>query len=218
MAKFTVYFKDKATQCAIFDVGVVHIGRDDTNNLVVDSLAVAPAHAVVIVKDNQCVIKQLNDKFPLVINNQATPAATLQNNDVINVGKHSIVFNNNESIMEREPAPAFINTENETESDLEILNDRLEENSKSSLEANLQIMDGPHIGRILPLKKSMTRLGQEGGCIAVIARRKDGYFLSALKGHEQLSVNKNPIGNQTLQLQDKDIIQLDKTPMQFFLE
>lgn len=214
MAKFTVYFRDKATQCAIFDVGVVHIGRDDTNSLVVDSLAVAPAHAVVIVKDNHCVIKQLNDKFPLLINNQATPEATLQNNDVINVGKHYIVFNHNESILEPPTTPTFVN---QSDPDLDELNDRLEENTKLS-EANLQVMDGPHIGRILPLKKAMTRLGQEGGCIAVIARRKDGYYLSALQGHENLSVNKNPIGNQTHQLQDKDIIQLDKTPMQFFLE
>ena len=215
MAKFTVYFKDKATQCAIFDAGVVHIGRDDTNNLVVDSLAVAPAHAVVVVKDNQCVIKQLNDKYPLLINNQATPEATLQNNDVINVGKHYIVFNHSESIPDHTPASAQIHTP--ADPDVDALNEKLEENIKT-VEANLQVMDGPHIGRILPLKKALTRLGQEDGCIAIIARRKDGYYVSALQGHENLSINRHPIGNQTLQLQDKDIIQLDKTPMQFFLE
>ena len=213
MAKFTVYFKDKATQCAIFDTGVVHIGRDETNDLVVDSLAVAPAHAAVVIKDNQCIIKQLNDKFPLLVNNQATQESTLQNNDVINVGKHYILYNHSESITEHTPSIA----PPPADPDVDALNEKLEENLKQ-LEANLQVMDGPHIGRILPLKKALTRLGQEGGCIAVIARRKDGYYLSALQGHEHLTVNRRPVGDRTLQLQDKDIIQLDKTPMQFFLE
>lgn len=215
MAKFTVYFKDKATQSAIFDHGVVHIGRDDTNDLVVDSLAVAPAHAAVIIKNNLCVIKQLNDKFPLLINNQATPESTLQNNDVINVGKHYIVFNHTESIPDNTPTTA--KTAMPMDLAMDALNEKLEENIRST-DANLQVLDGPHIGRILPLKKALTRLGQEDGCIAIIARRKDGYYVSALQGHEHLKVNHQSIGDQTLQLQHKDIIQIDKTPMQFFLE
>jgi len=96
MAKFTVYFKDKPIFSNIYDAGVVHIGRDDTNELVVDSLAVAPAHAVVVIKDGECIIKQLNEKFPLLVNNQPVKQWSLQNNDVINVGKHYIVYNTTE--------------------------------------------------------------------------------------------------------------------------
>ena len=70
MAKFTVYFKDKAIQSKIFDSGVIHIGRDETNDIVIDNLAVATVHAVVIIKEDSCIIKQLNDDFPLFINNE----------------------------------------------------------------------------------------------------------------------------------------------------
>lgn len=51
MAKFTVYFKDKPIHSGIYEAGVVHIGRDDSNELIVDSLAVAPIHAVVVIKN-----------------------------------------------------------------------------------------------------------------------------------------------------------------------
>lgn len=216
MAKFTVFFKDKAIHSAIFDAGVVHIGRDETNELVVDSLAVAPAHAVAIIKDGACIVKQLNDKFPLLINNHPNKEASLDNNDVINVGKHFIVYNTTESFLEPAEPPAPKQPP-KPDADLDSLNEKLEENVKLP-EANLQIMDGPHIGRILPLKKAMTRLGHEGGSVVVIARRKDGYYVSALQGHDGLMVNRQLLGDRSVQLQNNDVIQIEKIPMQFFLE
>ncbi|MGR8929247.1 MAG: FHA domain-containing protein [Gammaproteobacteria bacterium] len=214
MAKFTVYFKDKPIFSGIYDSGVVHIGRDDTNDLVVDSLAVAPAHAVAVIKDGACIIKQLNEKFPLLVNNQTTKEWSLKNNDVINVGKHSIMYNTTETFHETQAATSISSS-----GDVAVhgLNDKLELGGKQ-LEGKLQVMDGPHIGRILSLKKSMTRLGHEGGGVIVIARRRDGYYVSALQGHESLKINKEPLGDRTVLLQNNDVVEVDKMPMQFFLE
>lgn len=212
MAKFTVYFKEKAIHSGIFDAGVVHIGRDETSDLVVDSLAVAPAHAVIVIKEGSCVIKQMNEKFPLLINNHPAKEWSLQNNDVINVGKHYIVYNTTES---------FLNTSKPIgntllDSDVQALNERLEESVKLP-DANLQVLNGAHIGRILPLKKAMTRLGHDGAGVMVIARRKDGYYVSALQGNEGMSVNNQPLGERTVLLNNNDVIEIDKIPMQFFL-
>lgn len=213
MAKLTLYFKDKPIFSEIYDSGVVHIGRDESNELVVDSLAVAPAHAVVILKEDHCTVKQLNEKFPLLINNQAVREWNLVNNDVINVGKHYIVYTLTESFLNADAPPK---ANHYVDPDVLALNEKLEQHKQR--EANLQIIDGPHIGRILPLKKAMTRLGHDGAGVIVIARRKDGYYVSALQGHEGLAVNKQPLGENTLLLQHNDIIEVDKTPMQFFLE
>ena len=209
MAKFTVYFKDKPIFSGIYDSGVVHIGRDDTNELVVDSLAVAPAHAVAVIKDGECIIKQLNEKFPLLVNNQPVKQWSLQNNDIINVGKHYIVYNATEFIH-------GINASTD-DPDIQVLNEKLE-NASKQLEGKLQIMDGPHIGRILSLKKAMTRLGHEGSGVVVISRRRDGYYVSALQGHDGLALNNEPLGDRTVLLQSNDVVIVDKTPMQFFLE
>jgi len=213
MAKFTLYFRDKPIFSGIYDSGAVHIGRDDSNDLVVDSLAVAPAHAVVVFKDGRSIIKQLNEKFPLLINNQAVKEWSLENNDVINVGKHYIVYSVTESFLNTDDSKSVTTF---ADPDVVALNQKLEQIKQK--EANLQVMDGPHIGRILPLKKAMTRLGHEGAGVVVIARRKDGYYVSALQGHDGLSVNKKPLGENTVLLQNNDILEVDKTPMQFFVE
>ncbi len=214
MAKFTVYFKDKPIFSGIYDAGIVHIGRDETNDLVVDSLAVAPAHAVVVIKDGNCIIKQLNEKFPLLINNHATKESSLSNNDVVNVGKHYIVYNTTEFF--HEPSE-YTHIPSSEEADVNVLNRRMDTPSKLQ-EGKLQVMDGPHIGRILTLKKAMTRLGHEGAGVVVIARRKDGYYVSALQGNEGLILNNEPLGDRTVLLQANDVLEVDRTPMQFFLE
>jgi len=209
MAKFTVYFKDKAIHAGVFETGVVHIGRDETCDLVVDSLAVAPAHAVVVVKENSCFIKQMNDKFPLLINNRPMKECNLQDNDVINIGKHYIVYNIAGSLATPD---GF--TKNLA---IDALSDKPMETARVQ-DANLQVMEGDHIGRILPLKKAMTRLGHEKSGVVVVARRKEGYFISALLENDGLMVNSEPLANKTLKLSNRDVIVIDKIPMQFFLD
>ncbi|MCK5191278.1 MAG: FHA domain-containing protein [Methylococcales bacterium] len=209
MAKFTVYFKGKAIQSKIFDSGVIHIGRDETNDLVIDNLAIAPAHAVVIIKEDSCIIKPLNDEFPLVVNDEKSKESLLKNNDKIEIGKHTIVFNTTESI-----APNHNNTFNK---DVISLNSKLEEEVHIP-DANLQVMDGQHIGRVLPLKKSMTRFGNSGSGIIIITRRKDGYFISSLESNSNITVNKEPLADKTINLSNNDILVIDNTSMQFFFE
>ena len=206
MAKFTVFFKDKAIHSALFESGVVHIGRDETNDLTLNSLAVAPAHAAVVIKETKALIKQLNDDFPLIVNGEKVKEYSLSNNDKITLGKHSIVYNTTESVVEM-PKPS--------NPDVDLLNLEIERDIQMP-EANLQVMDGRHIGRILPMKKAMTRLGRNGGGVAVIARRKDGYFISALENDISLTVNNIPLGDKTLKLNDNDVIVIDNTSLQFF--
>lgn len=205
MAKFTVFFKDKAIDSVFFDSGVIHIGRDESNDLALSSLAIAPAHAAVIIRDGSCIIKQLNDNFPLVVNNQKRAECQLQNNDRIILGKHSILFNSGESVLEAEAL--------KTDPDVDSLNNEIE---TQSVEASLQVIDGKHIGRILPMKKAMTRLGRNGGGVVVITRRKEGYFISALENDLAMTVNNEPIGDKTVKLNSNDIIVIDNTSMQFF--
>ena len=85
-------------------------------------------------------------------------------------------------------------------------------------DANLQVMNGQHIGRVLPLKKSMTRFGHSGSGVGVIARRKDGYFISSLEGDSRITVNQTPLGNKTISLNNNDVIVIDSISRQFFFE
>ncbi len=202
MAKFTIIFKDKTIQSAIFDQKTVHIGSDTSNDIIIDSLAIAPAHAAVCFNDDEeTIIKQLNDEFPISVNNNNSKECKLNNNDEILIGKHKIIYNTTESVVNpstNESADTFASEQHLPE-------------------ANLQIMEGKHIGRLIPLKKSMTRIGHSGNGVVVIAKRTDGYYISSLESNESLTINNKLLKEETIKLNDNDMVVIDETPMQFFL-
>ncbi|MCF7971725.1 MAG: FHA domain-containing protein [Methylococcaceae bacterium] len=211
MAKFTVFFKDKPIHSSIHESGVVHIGRDESNDLAVDSLAIAPAHAAVILRGSNPIIKQLNAEFPLIINGVQHKESLLYDGDTITIGKHRIVYSSLEKIA---------NTLSTAHTD-ELENNKLNQefNNRVNIpEANLQVMGGKHIGRLVPLKKTMTRLGRQGSGIIVITRRKGGYFISMLEENNEMKINGTELGGQTVLLKNNDMLIIDKIPMQFFMD
>lgn len=210
MAKLTVFFKDKAIHSGVFENGIVHIGRDETNDLTIDSLAVAPAHAVIIIADDDCTIKQLNDEFPLIINGKKVKTWSLNNNDTISMGKHDIIFNTIASVT---PPNAFNSSINE---DVKLLNQEIDGELHSPV-ANLQFMSGNNIGKILQLKKPMTRLGHNGNGVIAISKRKEGYFVSVLENSGKITVNNEPLNDKSLKLNTNDVLVIDNTSLQFFL-
>ena len=210
MAKLTVFFKGKAIHSNLFENGIVHIGRDKINDLVIDSLAVAPAHAAMIIRDDDCTIKQLNDNFPLKVNGEPIQACNLNNNDTISLGKHDIIFNTTKSVVTPPQSAILINKHPKSPSQ-EI------DNMSHFPAANLQIMNGYNIGKTLHLKKAMTRLGNNGSGVVVISRRKEGYFVSALENIGTITVNNELLDDQSLKLNNNDMLVIDNTSLQFFL-
>ncbi len=209
MAKLTVFFKDKAIHSGLFENGVVHIGRDETNDLTIDNLAVAPVHAAIIIGDDACAIKQLNDQFPLIINGEATKACNLSNNDLISMGKHAILFNTAESVELPAASDSLID-------DVKSLNQAIDRGLHSPT-ANLQIMNGNNIGKILPLKNAMTRLGHDGNGVIAISKRKEGYFVSVLEDSGTITVNNEPLDDKSIKLNTNDVLVVNNTSLQFFL-
>ena len=207
MAKLTVFFKNKAIHSDLFENGIVHIGRDETNDLTIDSLAVAPAHAVLIVADDGCTIKQLNDEFPLIINGKKVKKCSLNDNDMISMGKHEIIFNTVASANVFNPP---------IDEDLKLLNQEIDGEQHSPV-ANLQFMSGNNIGKVLQLKKPMTRLGHDGNGVIAISKRKEGYFVSVLENSGTITVNNEPLNDKSLKLNTNDVLVIDNTSLQFFL-
>ncbi len=85
--------------------------------------------------------------------------------------------------------------------------------------AFFQVTSGEHIGRIIPLNPSMTRLGLTGKvCAVVVNRGEDGYFLSHLEGEEQPLVDGIPTGNSAIHLPEGALIEIDGIEMKFHKE
>jgi pSer/pThr/pTyr-binding forkhead associated (FHA) protein len=193
MATLTVYFKSAIVRVYSLQTDtIIHIGRDETNELAIDSPDFAPAHAVVALRGNECVIKQLNDDFPLIINGKIKKVANLHQGDIITIGRHELIYgiemNNNN------PTP-----------------------SHSSV-ANYQIVNGAQIGKIFPLKPPMTLIGEQGRGMVIVSKRKDGYFASILEKTDTITLNAQPLGRNTLKLNHKDILVVGQTTVQFYLQ
>jgi hypothetical protein len=128
---------------------------------------------------------------------------TLEHGDIIQVGKHTFSF------AESAFKVAFANDE-EMEvkpviSDANAL-PAVDPDSVPSDAGWLQILNGSHLGRIIPLSSKLTRLGKTGKDCAIIAHRSDGYYLSHLAGKHTPMVGDESIGEKSYRLQDGDIV------------
>lgn len=63
----------------------------------------------------------------------------------------------------------------------------------------------------------MTRLGHDGNGVIAIAKRKEGYFVSVLEHSGTITVNNEPLNDKSLKLNTNDVLVIDNTSLQFFL-
>lgn len=194
-----VYHLEQAATC---------IGRDEKCDIHIDSLAIAPREAIIHrIGEDSYGIEPLNDSFPLLINHEAVKSMTpLHHGDIIQVGKHNLTYAGD--AME-------LGTDLGSDARQAEKDDSLLPESGLLNSGMLQIMNGENFGRIIPLKRNMTRIGHVGGDCAMISKRDNGYYLSFLEGSNPPVVNRHPIGNGSHQLDEGDIIEIGGTKMQF---
>ncbi len=91
-----------------------------------------------------------------------------------------------------------------------------EDSTPTEQKAYLQILNGEHIGRIIPLNRKMVRIGKAGADCVMISHRNQGYYLSYLEGTAP-TLNGMPIGDETVLLTQGSTIQIGNTELQFYL-
>lgn len=213
MAKLTLTFKGKMLQSQNLVDGTFTIGRDAANDLQIDSLAVAPRHASVSVAGVEKVVKQLDSGYPLIINGNPVGEHRLQHGDRIGVGKHQIFFSDSEATVPTGMAGMPLRHGDESEAKEA---GPPAKHGFLGVEASLQVLRGKNIGVVIPLRRAMTRLGTESSGSAVIAHRKEGYFLSALVAVNNVKVNGIDIQEESVQLNHGDILKVGGNTLQFF--
>jgi pSer/pThr/pTyr-binding forkhead associated (FHA) protein len=210
MAKLTLTFKGRVIDVFHIESDKTKIGRNEDCAITIDSLAIAPVQVVITRNDDQTYRLQALDKeFPVLVNHEKTEETTLNHGDVLQVGKHTLSFSEDVMDLGADLGP------NKTNDSLSVEDEQVDSDESQAPSGILQIINGDNFGRIIPLKKNMTRIGHVGGDCAMIARREDGYFISFLEGPNPPRINQKPIGNQAQLLTDGDIIALGDTQMQF---
>jgi len=93
MPVITLKYKDTVLERYQIGIGqTVTIGRNDSNDIVIDNLAVSANHARIESVSASFIIKDLQSTNGTFVNEKLVSAHGLRNNDIILVGKHTLLF------------------------------------------------------------------------------------------------------------------------------
>ncbi len=207
MAKLILTFKGRELQTRLLDELPFTIGRNADNDLQIDSLAVAFHHASVFAGKDGIAIKQLDSNFPLIINGAQTSEHSLKDGDSIGIGKHEILFSDDREKIGVKLERSGAEEKKDHPKPIPF--------SHIGKEASLQVLRGKNIGVVIPLRRAMTRIGSEESGAAVIAHRKEGYFLSSLAS-KGVQVNSVEVREESIQRNNGDILKVGPNTLQFF--
>ena len=222
------------------------IGRKASNDIVIDNLAVSGEHAAIITILHDSFLEDLDSTNGLVVNGVATKKHFLQNNDVIEIGKHSLKYVNDQvsktsaadfektmvlrgPVKMQAPAPVEIAEPNPGFTQTQIIankpatpkaeqTDKLDAPVATAQVAVVQILTGPNAGKELELIKNLTTLGKPGLQVAVLAKRPHGYFITHVEGETFPLLNGQPLNEQPHKLNDHDLIDLAGVKMEFYFK
>src|SRR5216683_1090735 len=165
------------------------IGRKPHNDIQIDNLAVSGEHAAIITILNDSFIEDLGSTNGTMVNGKPIKKHFLQNNDVVEIGKHKLKYFNDAPTA----APAG-----------------------QLREAAIQVLSGAAAGRTLDLTKNLTTIGKPGLQVAVITKRPNGHFITHVEGATYPTINGASLGAQARQLNDHDLIEIAGVKMEFF--
>lgn len=214
------------------------IGRKASNDIVINFPSVSAEHACVITRRGESYIEDLRSTNGTRVNGELITKHYLQPGDEIVIGRHLLAYSaelDEHGVPARAPE-AMADTIIRGPIDAELLSRTLPMDSglqgggaKSASGgtagsssgtmplAAIHILTGPSAGKELDLSRALTTLGKPGLQIAVITRRPQGYFFTHVEGEDYPLINGLPAGDHSHVLQDRDIIQLAGTKLQFMM-
>jgi len=209
------------------------IGRRQGNDVIIDNLAVSGSHAKIDWLDEGVLLTDLGSKNGTFLNGKLTTSAWIKRDDVITIGKHTLVLTWAEG--ERQP---LVPVPDQQKMDKTMVLDTGQYRSmleKSTPEqpaeagrpepaAVISFLRGGQ-GEVL-LKKKLSKIGKDrsndivisgllvGKTAATISKRPNGFFLSYVAGFAKPRVNGRRI-TDAVRLQDFDLIDIGPARMEF---
>jgi len=92
MPQVIVTLGDNVVKQYVFDKDIVSIGRSRDNDIVIENRAVSRSHARIRHEGADFIISDLNSANGIYVNGERVEKATLKHDDVITIGKHTLVF------------------------------------------------------------------------------------------------------------------------------
>lgn len=233
MPVLTLKFKDNVIQdFPLQKEKSFTIGRQNNNDIVIENLAVSGNHAKIDSAGDGFVLTDLHSKNGCFVNERLVTSHWLKHGDVINIGKHVLVFEYlQDEVRPSEPSGNMDKTmvmdtnkyrDMMSKSDSDTASPRIKQNEPGGFLSYLSGGDGE-----VQIAKKLIKIGKDPSCdivvsglgigrtAATISKRPNGLYLSFVGGLSKIKVNSKVV-KESVALKEFDIIELGSVQMQFF--
>jgi hypothetical protein len=210
MAKLTLSFKGHHLSIHHLGEAPATIGRDADCGIRIDSLAIAPRHAELVSSGGEYLLLALDPDYPVLLNSEQVDQASLHHGDLIQIGKHTLTYS--EDSLELMPPHPPQDAEPEAPEEEE------DETAADSMPAYIQVQSGRRIGRVIVLRRSVTRLSRAGAKDVIVARKGDSYHLLRLDEKTSVRIDGIVLADEDVEMELRNgyVIDLDDVRCQFF--
>lgn len=237
MAKLILKFMDATLQEIPITKSTVTIGRVDKNDIKIENLAVSRQHAKIVQDGDRYIMEDLSSLNGTFINEKRVMKCILRNGDEILVGKHTLVFMDEEekpiemrkdidiSLAEK---TVILDTKKQRELISQTGGEKPTITKKpSELRGGIRIISGGAGQQGIELTKRLTIGGKGDGADIklrgffvgrisfIISKRPNGFFITHSGGRSKTKVNAVEVDGQR-GLKDGDTIEIGSTRMQFY--
>ena len=219
-AKLLVKLHGKGSRHIELTHETLTIGRKADNTLAIEDPAVSGHHARIVKVQAVFFLEDLKSTNGTAINGQSITRHQLHDADVITIGQHRLVFQENATDSTTAPAP-FVDLDRTT-----VLRGTDRTPDGPTLTAKVLIVAGKTDRLEYPLTKQVNVIGSQDGAVirltgwfapksaATIARRGHSYSISPSQGAKSLRVNGTDIVGQQ-DLKDGDQIEVAGVKLTF---
>jgi pSer/pThr/pTyr-binding forkhead associated (FHA) protein len=172
----------------VIDKPRLTIGRRPYNDIMLDDLTVSGEHALLLTRAGASVIEDLRSRNGTLVNDEPVIQRALLDGDRIEIGIYRLQYVIEPLIPEGDRPPEW---------------------------ACVEALSGDAIGKVIAIDRAIVSLSNASGQVAVIARRKNGFFITHLEGTTFPLVNGESTGLISRLLRDDDLIELAGTIFRF---
>jgi len=233
MAKVLLKYKEAAVKEIVLDKEVTTIGRKPDNDIVIDNQAVSGHHAVIKLEGNALMLEDLGSLNGTYLNSQKVAAKSeLFNSDVIVIGVHSL---NVTSDKNRAGDAKNFAVRGRSMDETMVITPDVQKKIITAADTSIPealggfvVLEGSTDEKEYELKERVSAIGKEAGSaiqlkgffapklVALINRRKEGYFITP-SGGKEMKVNGKVI-QRRYDLKDGDIVEVSGLKLQFYLK
>jgi len=236
MAKFILEFNGIRLREIPIEKEIITIGREKDNDIAIENLAVSRYHTRLIQKEDKFILEDLASSNGTFVNKSKIDRYELKEEDVILIGKHTLIFKKENEGSVSIPNPHFKERTGilDTRKHRELLAKSLQQRAEKrdaivELKGVIAYISDSGKVKEVQLNKKVTTIGKGdaadvkvkgflvGKSALLIAKKPDGFYVSRGNGINSPRLNGKSIrGNN--RLRNDDFIDIGTTKMHFLIK